>query len=197
MNHQRFMSNKNDRYTPEGERPSGMADEINRLRALSLPDLLEEHQRLFGKPPRLKRKDFVWRRCAWRIQEIRMGGLSKKAKQRLEELIAGIEEELGWLAAAKGERQHSSAPTTKTKTTARSLPAFLAKTKRQGSPRLLPGTSLVRDYKQKRHVVRVLERGFEWEGERFLSLSAVAKAISGSHCSGLAFFGLTKRKERA
>jgi hypothetical protein len=39
----------------------------------------------------------------------------------------------------------------------------------------------------------VLENGFEWNGQAFSSLSAVANAITGQHWNGRLFFGLTKR----
>jgi len=39
--------------------------------------------------------------------------------------------------------------------------------------------------------VQVLHHGFAFDGRVYSSLSAVAKAISGSHCSGYRFFGMT------
>ncbi len=58
-------------------------------------------------------------------------------------------------------------------------------------PRLpTPGTSIVRQYKGREIEVRVLKNGFEWEGDRYQSLSAVAKAVTGSHCNGFRFFNL-------
>lgn len=54
----------------------------------------------------------------------------------------------------------------------------------------LPGTILVREYKGRKLQVRVLENGFEFEGEIHRSLSAVAKKITGSHCNGFLFFRL-------
>ena len=62
-------------------------------------------------------------------------------------------------------------------------------------PKLSAGVKLVRVFKGKRHVVTTMEKGFEWNGTLYRSLSAVATAISGQHCSGPAFFGLRARKE--
>ena len=53
-----------------------------------------------------------------------------------------------------------------------------------------PGTAITRKYKGKVLEVRVAREGFECDGERYKSLSAVAKAISGSHCNGFRFFNL-------
>ena len=52
------------------------------------------------------------------------------------------------------------------------------------------GTLLIRTYKGRSLAVEVLADGFAYEGERFPSLSAVAKHITGSHVNGYRFFGL-------
>jgi hypothetical protein len=57
--------------------------------------------------------------------------------------------------------------------------------------RLTPGTRLVRDWHGVGHSVVVLEAGFEYDGRTWRSLTAIAKAITGSHRNGPAFFGLT------
>ena len=66
----------------------------------------------------------------------------------------------------------------------------------RADPRLpAPGSVLTRPYKGRNLQVKVLERGFEYEGVVYPSLSAVAKAITRSHCSGYLFFGLRVAKE--
>ena len=45
-------------------------------------------------------------------------------------------------------------------------------------------------------MVQVLDAGFEYEGRRFGSLSAIAKAITGTKWNGLVFFGLAKGRAR-
>lgn len=67
---------------------------------------------------------------------------------------------------------------------------------RKGSPprKLTVGTRLVRDWHGVGHTVTILENGFEYDGKQWRSLTAIAKAISGSHCSGPGFFGLTDPK---
>jgi hypothetical protein len=52
------------------------------------------------------------------------------------------------------------------------------------------GTQLVRDYKDAQIVVNVVEGGFEYDGERYQSLSAIANRITGTHTNGFRFFGL-------
>jgi hypothetical protein len=60
-------------------------------------------------------------------------------------------------------------------------------------PRIKPGTRLYRAWQDKTHVVTVIDDGFEWEGARYKSLSAVARAITGTQWNGYAFFGLKRR----
>ena len=61
------------------------------------------------------------------------------------------------------------------------------------APQLAPGTRLIRQWREQRHEVTVLERGFTYRGSHYASLSAVARVISGMHCSGPRFFGLKPR----
>ncbi len=57
---------------------------------------------------------------------------------------------------------------------------------------LLTGTQLVREWEDEMQVVDVLENGFQWQETHFASLSAVARAITGTRWSGPRFFGLTE-----
>jgi hypothetical protein len=63
-----------------------------------------------------------------------------------------------------------------------------------GSPRrqLKPGTVLVRDYHGQRHTVTVALDGFNWQGTTYPSLSAIARAITGTAWSGPRFFALAR-----
>ena len=53
-----------------------------------------------------------------------------------------------------------------------------------------PGGAITREYKGRTLRVVVLPDGFEFEGERFRSLSAIAKQVTGSHVNGFRFFRL-------
>ena len=55
-----------------------------------------------------------------------------------------------------------------------------------------PGHAIVRRYKGETLRVIVLSTGFEFKGERYDSLSAIAKAVTGSHINGFRFFRLVK-----
>jgi len=59
----------------------------------------------------------------------------------------------------------------------------------------MPGTELTRDYRGRRVVVRVLDDGFEYEGRRYRSLSAIASEVTNVRWNGFLFFGLNGVKE--
>jgi len=64
--------------------------------------------------------------------------------------------------------------------------------------RIVPGTVLVREHDNREHRVTALpDGGFDYEGRRFKSLSAVARHVTGCQWSGPAFFGLLKSEARA
>jgi hypothetical protein len=60
------------------------------------------------------------------------------------------------------------------------------------SPALKPGGRLIREWNGVTHAVDVVEGGFIWDGQRHSSLSAIARAITGTRWSGPRFFGLKK-----
>ncbi|MBF0339738.1 MAG: DUF2924 domain-containing protein [Magnetococcales bacterium] len=72
----------------------------------------------------------------------------------------------------------------------------LQETKRMPGEQLFPGTRLIRDWKGTEHCCTVLENGFEYQGRKFGSLSAVATAITGTKWNGLVFFGMKKQREK-
>ncbi len=80
---------------------------------------------------------------------------------------------------------------------ARMLRALRAAAKANGGPALIKppscGTRLVREWNGALHEVEVLEDGYLWRGEQTRSLSAIARAITGTKWSGPRFFGLKGR----
>ena len=61
------------------------------------------------------------------------------------------------------------------------------------APRIKPGTTLVRSWREETHYVMTLEHGFAWKGKQYRSLSEVARAITGTRWNGLVFFGIKPR----
>lgn len=70
-------------------------------------------------------------------------------------------------------------------------PGKIASARASKKASLKPGTRLVREWGGVTHSVLVHADGFEWRGERYRSLSGIARAMTGAHWSGPRFFGLT------
>jgi hypothetical protein len=117
------------------------------------------------------------------LQALNEGDLSERARRRAAELANDADLRLS------PPRPYKPRP----KVIVRAGPTRQA-TKRN-TPHLRPGTVLARKYRGDMLVVRVLADGFEFEGTTYSSLSAVAKAITGAHCSGHHFFRLIPKGE--
>jgi hypothetical protein len=155
--------------------------QIARFQAMTVGQLRVEWERLYGEPTRSRNRDYLWKRLAWRVQEIQFGGLSAAAKERIIELAPAT---FSRSQLPAGYHPVAGMPPTPPGPTRvrrdRRLPA--------------PGSTLVRRYKGDDLRVLVLDDGFEWNGRRFDSLSEVAFAVTGSKWNGWLFFGLTDRK---
>jgi hypothetical protein len=137
-------------------------------------ELAERYKEVFGKDPRVKHREHLQRKIAWQIQAERFGGLSETAQRRLDEIIADLD-----LPFDKGKK---------------SVSAALRRIRKPNEPAV--GTVLVRKWKGAEIRVQVQDNGYEWDGIVYRSLSAVAKAITGSHWNGRLFFKLVSRKRR-
>ena len=91
---------------------------------------------------------------------------------------------LAWEIQAKAFSGHSA----KTLRTLKAVAGGKAPTRTASA-----GTRLVREWNGATYEVEVLESGYRWRGETWTSLSAIARAITGTKWSGPRFFGLAKR----
>jgi len=57
-------------------------------------------------------------------------------------------------------------------------------------PRLTPGTQVIREWGNEMHQVTVEAAGFVYRGQRYRSLSEIARRITGTRWSGPLFFGI-------
>jgi hypothetical protein len=146
--------------------------ERRRLGAMTAGELRQRYQEIGGDEARSRNREYLIRRILWMLQASAYGGLSSRAL----ELADGLAREFDVRATAPrcgsaSEGQGGSVP--------------------QRDGRLpLPGRAIVRRYKGETLRVTVLADGFEFKGERYGSLSAIAKAVTGSHVNGYRFFGL-------
>src|SRR5499427_5287437 len=153
-----------------------LTDDIAALPTLSVGQLRNRYAELFGEATKAAHKLWLVKRIAWRLQALAEGDLPQRARQRAAELANDVDLRLSPPRA----------------TPLRLATATPRSSQRQANPRLPPpGTILQRPYKGALLEVMVLRHGLEFEGKVYRSLSAVAKAITGSHCNGYLFFRLT------
>jgi hypothetical protein len=148
--------------------------EVAALRKMTMKQLRERYAEVFGDATNANNKAWLLKRIAWRLQANSEGDLTERAKRRAAELANDADLRLSPPKALPEPRDHTI--------------AFDNNDGRLPPP----GSVITREYKGQAHQVRVLPAGFEFEGEAYKSLSAVAKAITGQHCNGYLFFKLAK-----
>jgi Protein of unknown function (DUF2924) len=146
--------------------------EIVGLQRMRTDELRQRYREVFGEESNTAHKQHLVKRIAWRLQALAEGDLSERARRRALEIA-------------------DDADLRKT------VPSQFAQHQGQRSwldSRLpVPGTVLTRVYQDRTIEVKVLVDGFECKGDRYHSLSAVARAVTGTRWNGLVFFGLAKR----
>ena len=158
--------------------------EVALLQRMTVKELKAKYTELFGDETRTGNRPWLVKRIVWRMQAVAEGGLSERARQRAEELANETDLRMS------PPKPQPLAPAESARTTTHTIPV-------SGDDRLpLPGTILLRQYKGRSLQVRVLPHGFEYKGDIFKSLSAVAKQITGSHCNGYLFFRLNQETPR-
>jgi hypothetical protein len=159
--------------------------QIDETQRMTVGQLREKYREVFREESRSNHRQFLIRKIAWRLQANAEGGLSERARRRALEIandadlrIRGPKEFINDLAAGVTER------TVVTK---------IRKSKDGRVPK--PGTDIVREFRGRKVVVRILEDGFEYQGQRFRSLSAIASQVAGTRWNGFLFFGLNDQPE--
>jgi hypothetical protein len=134
------------------------------LRSASTAELKQRWRELFDADPPQFSRPYLQSRLAYRIQELAHGGLKPETVSRLEAL---------------GEKLDGGDVTLR---------------RSRADDRPLAGTKLIREYQGVQHVVTVLPDGFEYGGRPYQSLSALARAITGTRWNGWTFFGLNRQR---
>jgi len=151
------------------------------LEDLTVNQLAEKYQALYGEPTRTRNRGYLRKKLAWRIQELAGSGL---AEHTLAKII-----ELGDELPERWRRRHATP-----------LPSGTAPEDAPAAPATAPrdarlpavGTVLTRLHDGTAHQVTVGNIGFECNGQIFKTLSAVARHITGTPWNGFVFFGLKK-----
>ena len=137
------------------------------LKTTPTAKLKEQWTTIFDTPPPPYNRRFLESRLAYRIQELAYGGLKPETVRRLEQLGEQLD---GGNKAVRRVR---------------------------GSDIPIAGTRLIREYQGVEYSVTVTADGYEWQGRPYKSLSAIARAITGTRWNGLLFFGLKNRRSTA
>ena len=148
--------------------------QITQLNKLSFSELQARWRSLLGNEPPAYHRRFLVKRLAYRIQELAYGGLSETTRAQMADILqdAGLDEQASIPGRGRTQKRPNDLP--------------------------LAGTRLVREWNGRRYEVTVASGGFVFEGRRYRSLTAITKAITGTHWNGRAFFGLRNggRKEQ-
>lgn len=134
------------------------------LKALPIQSLKQQWRDLFETEPPPYNRRFLEHRLAYRIQELAYGGLKPATLARLRALAEDLD-------GGDPVRRRQLA-----------------------NDRPIAGTRLIREWKGVEHAVTVRDDDFEYQGRPYRSLSAAARAITGTRWNGLLFFGLKNRR---
>ena len=135
------------------------------LKSTPTKDLKDQWRKLFDSEPPPFNRRYLESRLAYRIQELAYGGLKPETVRRLERLGEELD---------GGDRK---------------------KSRIRADFHPIAGTRLIREWQGVEHVVTVTVDGFEWQGRPYKSLSAIARAITGTRWNGWVFFGLKSRRQ--
>ena len=145
--------------------------EIMALINASGEELLKRYKELYGENATGTHKTYLWRKITYKLQEQKHGNLSDKAKSKLKVLIEEFDP-----INNKALRPDKLLVSQQTPTKDKRLP--------------IPGTMITKEYKNTKYQVKMLEKGFEYNGKIYKTLSAIAKEITGAHWNGYLFFNL-------
>jgi len=164
-----------------------VAVEQERLQALSTAALLERFAEVVGERSFSRNRIYLVRRILWHMQAKEYGGLSERALARAEELADEA------FVRVTAPRQPRPRPGEQGVALAPDPPRLRLRPVPPSSPCADPRlprlwTVIVRRYRGVDHLVTVRADGLEYGGVLYGSLSAVAKAITGSHCNGYRWF---------
>ena len=136
---------------------------IAKLPMLRPPRLHALWRKIYGsEPPAGAKRDFIARLLAYSLQERAHGALPRSVAKQLADHVPRC--------GGRAPAAQSSAPPIDVR----------------------PGARIVRTWRGHTHEVSVLDRGFAYRGDRYRSLTEIAKVITGTHWSGPRFFGLKR-----
>jgi hypothetical protein len=165
----RAATKKTDNLPEPGDDPAldcSVLSQLAALRKLSVKELREKWETLFDTPPVSFSRSNLELRIGYRIQELTYGGLGRETRHVLDALAGEVD--------GRGKPRANI-----------------------GDPRRpVAGTRFLRQWDGVEHTVTVLADGFEWQGRKCKSLSAIARTITGTQWNGWRFFGIRETPRR-
>jgi hypothetical protein len=149
-----------------GQREAVLA-QLAALKTADIAALKAKWRELFETEPPPYNRRFVESRLAYRIQELIYGGLKPETLERLRALGEQLD---GGRADIRKRRIDQARP--------------------------IAGTRLIREWQSIEYTVTVRQEDYEYQGRPYRSLSAIARAITGTRWNGLVFFGLKNQRSR-
>ena len=148
---------------------------IMNLKDASLEELKKKFAELFdGRPAPSNNKTYLWKKIAYKLQELEYGGLPTETQGKIQELIQ------------KYDPVNNKAVRPEDTTQDQSKKPNLRRDKRLP----IPGTVITKEYKGIKLQVKILESGFEYNSKVYKTLTAIAKEVTGAHWNGYLFFNL-------
>ena len=163
------MSVTYDKSTCLGSEMDNM-DQINDLKDASTKELIGLFRKLLGAPSSSTNRLYLSRNVAHKLQENEAGGFPKALAGNIQQMIKELD-------PINMTIFRSSRPLSKKH-----------QTRDQRLP--IPGTIITKKYKNQLIEVKVLEKGFEYKGKHYKTLTSISEEITGSHWSGYEFFNL-------
>jgi hypothetical protein len=149
---------------PDARPANSVLARLAALKTAPVADLKAKWRELFETEPPPYNRRFLEHRLAYRIQELAYGGLKPETIKRLKAIAEDLD-------GGNPARRRQSA-----------------------KDRPISGTRLIREYQGIEHCVTVRDEDFEYQGRPYKSLSAIARAITGTRWNGLVFFGLKNQR---
>ena len=147
-----------------------MTEAIEELQDLSREELIKKWKKLFKtNSPQHARKEFLIKHIVWELQAKEQGGYSSQSKKQLDKLADKL--------AKKQEVNEND---------------IKESCKQALTLEIKAGTKLIREYKDEKHEVIALDKGFKYKDKVYKSLSAIANEITGTQWNGKIFFGVKK-----
>ena len=157
-------------------------DLIEELAAMSVPELQQQHRDLFGVEPESTHRQFLFRKIAWHLQAKDEGGLTDAVRDLARSIAQDVP--LRNRVFANAAKRRAGFPLDQTATT--------TITPDHDSRLPMPGGVILKEFRGETIVIKVTDRGFEYNDCRYTSLSAIAQRITGTKWNGFVFFGLPK-----